>query len=118
MKRYDSLIFYIKTACIILYGTAILFSIILLIEKYINWLVFIFFIIIWTINLFLILGLNNALERIRLIEWNLGNLGKKINIKKDAKEHINKNVINLCENCNNIVLSEDEYCPYCDKKLK
>lgn len=127
MKKYNKIVATLAVIFTVLYAIAIVgFIVLTAIKPQIYWLSLVIFTISGGLGLILLWALNNALERIEILENVLNKKG--VVERKDIEEEIcssavksdsvksEKNII-FCEDCGYPISSEDEICPNCGAEV-
>lgn len=122
MKKYNNIVATISVIFTVIYIIAVIVFIILAALRLIDWVALVVFIISGAIELILLWALNNALERIEVLENVLNKKG--IVEKKDIEEEIDgfsvepDEKLGHCETCGYQLFPEDKVCPNCGAKVR
>ena len=121
MKKYNNIVATLAVIFTVLYAIAVIVFIILTALKLMDWVSLVIFIVSGAVELILLWALNNALERIGVLENVLNKKG--VVEKKDIEEELDGFSVepdeNLrhCETCGYQLFPEDKVCPNCGAEV-
>lgn len=127
MKNNKSIVYYIAIAYTALFFIGLIVCIALLALQFLDWITFILYIISGVVQIILLWSLENAIDRIGILENLL--IEKKV-IEEDEVYKLDDEVavenseviesseaVSFCPNCGFQIFPEDEICPNCKCKI-